>query len=157
MQRQVALNREVAVDGEAAVLFKVAGNSVKARKRSKHLRSDGAHVLLRPSRRLWSPDPQSLAPGLEIRLRRPSSGGRCLGSVAIDKGNQLLCLIGEELKFAGVQRLAQPLKQEQVRALSRSRSQAAEEEAETAGRIGQERKTGVVDRSGKLNRARPSA
>ena len=78
---------------------------------------------------------------------------RC-SPIEIDESYQLFRLVGEQLEFSGVQRLTQQLKQENVRAVREGRCQAAEEKAETAGGIRQERKTGIADRCGELHRAR---
>ena len=69
---------------------------------------------------------------------------RCCSSIEINESQQLFRQVGEQLEFSGLQRLAQQLKQEGVRALSKGRSQVAEEKAETAGGIRQERKTRIA-------------
>src|SRR5215831_3720779 len=79
---------------------------------------------------------------LHVRRRRISTAPllerlplrRC-GSIKIDESHQLFCHIGEQLEFSGVQRLAQQLQQEDVRAVGKTRSQAAEEKPETAGGV----------------------
>ena len=80
-----------------------------------------------------------------------SSALRCCGAIAIDECHQSLREIGEQLKLSGVQWLAQRLKEEGVRAVRERRSQAAEEKAETASGIGQERKAGIADRGAELH------
>ena len=91
--------------------------------------------------------------GTRRSITSSSSLLRCCGSIEIDEGHQLFRQVGEQLEFSGVQRLAQQLKQESVRAVREGRSQAAEEKAETAGGIRQERKTGIADRCGELHGA----
>ena len=75
------------------------------------------------------------------QVDRGGGDGRCLcatglapaciaahgSAIAIDEGHELLGRLGEELKFAGVERFAQPLQQKGIGAIGKGRSQAAEE------------------------------
>src|SRR5258705_12768924 len=77
---------------------------------------------------------------------------RCCNSIEINESHQLFRQVGEQLEFSGIQRLAQPLKQEGVRAIRKGWPQAAEEKAETAGRGRQQWKTGIADQCGEWHR-----
>ena len=77
-----------------------------------------------------------------------------LDSVAIDKGDQFLGPFGEQLKFAGIERLGQQLKQEEIRAVRECGADATKEKAEPSGRLRQGRETRVCDRGAELHRAR---
>jgi hypothetical protein len=43
------------------------------------------------------------------------------GAITVDEGHELLGRLGEQLKLAGVERLAQPLQQEGVGAMGKAR------------------------------------
>lgn len=49
-------------------------------------------------------------------------------AIAIDEGHELLGRLGEELKFAGVERFAQPLQQKCIGAIGEGWAQATKEE-----------------------------
>src|SRR3954469_10816809 len=72
-------------------------------------------------------------PGRSPRGRRPlpcATGLRAAGvaahgsAIAIDEGHELLGRLGEELKFAGVERFAQPLQQKCIGAIGEGWAQA---------------------------------
>jgi hypothetical protein len=93
------------------------------------------HVRCSSSCLLWANNghhrkSQSAAQEDQAGHRRalPSSFLR-FGSIAIDEGYQLFGRLGEQLEFSRIQRLAQELKEESIRAIQEGWPQAAEEEA----------------------------